>query len=128
MVSCRKGAEGETYTSRYVLCDEDDYRSNDNDSAYPNILNVTHIYVFRNDISNMYKNENDYFLCLLMCIYEIWYEYRKTMISIERFKSEVSKTYSRKYRFLHLYFDQMNNRGNKSQCDVFYIRSIPLFH
>ena len=71
MVSCRKGAEGETYTSRYVLCDEDDYRSNDNDSAYPNILNVTHIYVFRNDISNMYKNENDYFLCLLMCIYEI---------------------------------------------------------
>ena len=53
------------------LCDEDDYRSHDNDSAYPNILNVTHIYVFRNDISNMYKNENDYFLCLLMCIYEI---------------------------------------------------------
>ena len=45
MVSCRKGAEGETYTSRYVLCDEDDYRSHDNDSAYPNILNVTHIYV-----------------------------------------------------------------------------------
>ena len=82
MVSCRKGAEGETYTSRYVLCDEDDYRRHDNDSAYPNILNVTHIYVFRNDISNMYKNENDYFLCLLMCIYEIWYEYRKTMISI----------------------------------------------